>query len=95
VLARPTLIEGIERTNAVVVRNLLQEQEGRRGVIRRNPYVIEVNRKRSCYSYGGFGYSVRNCRNQRIIGQEKIIKYRNNENTLNSLKEKESLVVLD
>ena len=52
VLARLTLIEGIERTNTVVVRNPLQEQGGRGEEIRRNSYVIDVDRERNCYSYG-------------------------------------------
>ena len=52
VLARLTLIEGIERTNTVVVRNPLQEQGGRGEKIRRNSYVIDVDRERNCYSCG-------------------------------------------
>ena len=38
---------------------------------------------------------VRHCKSQRIIGQERKIKYKNNTNNRNNLKEKESLVVLD
>ena len=46
------------KTNIVVVRNLLQRQERRRGEMRRDSYVIDVNRERNCYSCGGFGYLV-------------------------------------
>ena len=63
VLVEPALIEEVERTNTVVVRNSLQRQGGKEGEIRRDPYVIGVDRRRNCYSYGEFGYLVRNCRN--------------------------------
>jgi len=49
-------MEGMERTNAVVVRNPIQGQvEGRMGM-RRDPYAMEVDRGRNCYSCGGFGH---------------------------------------
>jgi len=64
----PTLIEEIERTNIVVVRNLLQEQGRRERGIRRNSYAMDVDRGRNCYSCRGFGYLAHNCRRQGIIG---------------------------
>ena len=88
-------IEKVGRTNAVVVRNSLQEQEGKEGEIRRDLYIMDVDRERNCYSYEGFGHLAQNCRNQEIVGQERRIEYRNNVNTMNNLKEKENLVVLD
>jgi len=83
-------IERVERTNTVVVRNPLQEQ--REGGIRRDPYIMDVDRGRNCYSYGGFGHLAWNCRNQEIVGQMRRIEYRDN---LNKVNEKESLVVLN
>jgi len=59
-------MEGVERTNIVVIRNPLLEQG--RGIIRRNSYVMEINRERNCYSCEGFGHLVQNCRNQEVMG---------------------------
>ena len=61
----PTPMEGIERTNAVVVRG--QEQGVGQSVgasLRRDPYVMEVDRGRNCYACGGFGHIARHCRNR-------------------------------
>ena len=88
-------MEGIERTNTVVVRNPLQEQEEREEKMRRDLYVIDVNRERNYYNCRRFGHLVQNCKNQKIIGQERRIEYRNNLNTLNNLKEEENLVVFN
>lgn len=52
----------VERTNTVVVRNPLQEQEERRGGMRRDLYAMNVYRKRSCYNCGGFGHIARHCK---------------------------------
>ena len=84
----PVSIEEVEKINIVVVRNLLQEQERRRGV-RRDPYAVEVDKGRNCYSCREFGYLVRNCIIWSIVDQERRVEYREN------LKEKESLVVLN
>jgi len=46
----------MERTNIMVVRNSLQRQEERSGGMRRDPYTMYMDRGRSCYSCGGFGY---------------------------------------
>ena len=83
----------MKRTNAVVVRNLLQEQGDRGGEIRKDPYVINVDRERNCYSCGGFGHLAQNCKNWEIVGQERRIEYGNN--AKNNLKEKKSLVVFN
>jgi len=55
-------MEEVEKTNTVVVRNPLQEQERTAGEIRRNLYIINIDRGRNCYSYRGFGYLMQNCR---------------------------------
>ena len=59
------LIEGVEKTNIVVVRN----QEQGMGQPRKDPNIIDIDRRenRNCYNCGGFGHIARNYRN-RIIG---------------------------
>ena len=48
----PVLMEGIERTNAVVVRG---QGQGVGVPLRRDPYAMEVNRGRNCYACGVLG----------------------------------------
>jgi len=57
----PALMEGIERTNAVVVRG---SGQGAGVPPRRDPFAMEVDRGRNCYACGGFGHMARNCRNR-------------------------------
>jgi len=45
-------MEGVERTNAVVVRGAGQ---GVGAPPRRDPYAMEADRGRNCYACGGFG----------------------------------------
>ena len=59
---------------------------------RHDPYTMEVDKGRNYYNCGKFGHIARNCRNWKIMEQEKILKYENN---LNNLNEEESLVVLN
>ena len=55
-------MEGIERTNVVVVRG----QEQSMGVPSRwDPYTMEIDRGRNCYTCGGFGHMAHHCRNRR------------------------------
>jgi len=54
-------MEGVERTNAVVVRDAGQ---GVGAPPRRDPYAMEVDRGRNCYTCGGFGHMARHCRNR-------------------------------
>ena len=75
----PTLIEGVERTDVVMIYSQ-QRVEG----IQRNPYTINVDRRenKNCYNCGGFEYLVRNCRNRRIgnrIREGRRLEYRGNE----------------
>jgi len=59
----PAPMEGVERTNAVVVRGSGAGQTG--GVPpRRDPYVMEIDRERNCYACGGFGHMAHHCRNR-------------------------------
>ena len=46
----PTPIEGVKRTNVVVVRGQGQGMEAPR----RDPYIIDVDRGRNCYICRGF-----------------------------------------
>jgi len=62
-------------------------------MLRHNPTAI--NRGRNYYNCGGFEHITRHCRNWRRINERRRIKYRDNLNNVNNLKEKESLVVLD
>jgi len=48
----PAPMEGVERTNTVVVRGQGQGI----GVSRRDFYAMEVDRERNCYTCGGFGH---------------------------------------
>jgi len=59
----PALMEGVERTNTVVVRGQGQGQ-GVGAPPRRDPYAMEVDRGRNCYACRGFGHMVCHCRNR-------------------------------
>jgi len=59
----PALMEGVEKTNAVVVRGVGQGQDARISP-RRDPYAIEVDRGRNCYACGDFGHMACHCRNR-------------------------------
>jgi len=55
----PAPMEGVERTNAVVVRG-----QGAEIPPRQDPYTMEVDRGRNCYTCGGFGHMACYCRNR-------------------------------
>jgi len=57
----PAPMEGIERTNVVVVRGSGQEA---RVPPRWDLYAMEVDRGRNCYACGGFGHMAHHCRNR-------------------------------
>ena len=95
----PAPIEGVERTNAVVVRGVGQEV----GIPPRwDPYAMEVDRERNCYTYGGFGHMARHCRNRgrgRPMDGRRV-KYGGGRieeinKHLNNLKEEENLELLN
>jgi len=56
----PVPVEGVERTNAVVVRGLGQDI----GAPRRDPYAIEVKWRRNCYACRRFEHMACHCRNR-------------------------------
>ena len=72
----PALMEGVERTNAVMA-----TPQQRTGFPQRNPYAMDVDRreKRNCYTCGGFGHLARNCRN-RMMNRRMEIDQDNNSN---------------
>jgi len=96
----PALMEGIERTNAVVVRGTGQ---GARVPPRRDPFAMEVDWGQNCYACGGFGHMARNCRNRGQRGrvaENRRVEYGGGRieeitNFLNNLKEEENLELLN
>jgi len=54
-------MEGVEMTNAVVVRG---QGQGIGAPSRRDLYAMEVNRGRNCYTCGEFGHMAHYCRNR-------------------------------
>ena len=96
----PVLMEGIERTNAVVVRG---SGQGARVPPRRDSFAMEVDRGRNCYACGGFGHMSRHCRNwgQRgRVAENRRVEYGGGRieeilNFVNNLKEKENLELLN
>ena len=88
-------MEGVERTNVIVVRGQRQEV-----VIppRWDPYAIEVNRRRNCYACEGFGHMACHCRNRgRMMRRVEIDrgKFEGNIEQIGNLKEMENLEALD
>ena len=64
----PAPIEGVERMNVVVVRGAGQGQS-MGAPPRRDPFAIEVDRGRNCYTCGGFRHMARHCRNWGMRGR--------------------------
>ena len=59
---RPAPMEGIERTNVVVVRGSgVEQSEG--APPRRDPFAKDIDRGWNCYACGGFGHMSHHCRN--------------------------------
>ena len=97
----PVPMEGVERTNAVVVRG---QGVGQGAGIppRRDPFAMEIDRGRNCYACGGFGHMARNCRNR---GRGRLMDGRRVEynggrieeifDNLNNLKGEENLELLN
>ena len=99
----PALIEGVERTNVVVVRGAGQGQgQGIEILPRWDSYTMEVDWGRNCYACRGFGHIVHHYRNRergRAIEERRVeyggerIKEINKHS--NNLKEVENLELLD
>jgi len=100
----PVPMEGIERTNTVVVRGSGQEAGQSMGVPpRRDPFAMEIDRGRNCYACGGFGHMARNCRNRGQRGrvaENRRVEYGGGRieeitNNVDNLKVEENLEFLD
>ena len=93
----PAPMEGIERTNAVVVRGQGQGQST--GIPpRRDPFAMEIDRGRNCFACGGFGHMARHCRNRgRVMRRVEIGggRFEGNIEQIGHLKEVENLEALD
>ena len=94
----PAPIEGVEKTNTVIIRG----QEQRMGAPRRDPYVMEVDKGRNCYACGEFGHMACHCRNQRrgMVANRRRLEYggwniKRNHELVNHLKEEENLESLN
>jgi len=96
----PALMEGVERTNTIVVRG---QGQGVGVPSRRDSYAIEVDRGRNCYACGGFGHMARHCRNRgqrERVAENRRVEYRGGRieeitNFANNLKEEENLELLN
>ena len=92
----PAPMEGVERTNAVVVR---EQGQGAEISLRRDLFAMEVDRGRNCFACGGFGHMARHCRNQGQRGrvaENRRVEYgggriKEISNYMNNLKEIENL----
>jgi len=100
----PALMEGVERTNAVVVRGS-GSGIGQSAVVppRRDSFAMEVDQGRNCYACGGFGHMAHHCRNwsqrDRIMENRRVEhgggRIEEISNFVNNLKEKENLELLN
>jgi len=95
----PAPMEGIERTNAVVMRG---QGQGARVPPRWNPFAMDIDRGRNCYACGGFGHMARHCRNRgqrgRVVDNRRVEYSRERIEEINfenNLKEGENLELLN
>jgi len=94
----PAPMEGVERTNMVVVR----ESGQRMWTPRWDPYIMEVDWGRNCYACRGFGYMAHYCRNRgrgRAMERRRVEygrgRFEGNIEQIGHLKEVENLEALD
>jgi len=97
-------MEGIERTNTVVVRGAGAGVGQSMGAPpRQDTFAMEVDRRRNCYTCGGFRHMARNCRNRGQRGrvaENRRVEYGGGRikeimNNSNNLKAEENLEVLN
>ena len=96
----PAPMEGVEKTNAVVVKG---QGQGAGIPPRRDPFAMEVDQSRNCYACGGFGHMACHCRNWgqrgRVV-ENRRVEYGGGRiekipNFVNNLKEEENLELLN
>jgi len=92
-------MEGVERTNAVVV---MGSGQGIVAPTRRDPYAIEVDWGRNCYAYKGFGHIAHHYRNRgrgRVVERRRVEykggRIKGNIEQIEHLKEVENLEPFD
>jgi len=61
-------MEGVEKTNAVVMRGSGAGQSGG-APFRRDPFAMDIDRGQNCYACGGFGHMACHCRNWGMRGR--------------------------
>ena len=96
----PALMEGMERTNTVVVRG---QGQGAGIPTRWDPFAMEVDRGRNCFACRGFGYIAHHCRNRgqrgRVVDNRRVEygggRIEEISNVENNLKEEENLELLN
>ena len=89
---RPAPMEGVERTNVVMVRG---PGQGAGAPPRRDPYAMEVDQERNCYACGGFGHMARHCRTRGRVAEGRRVEFEENYEYSNTLKGEENLESLD
>ena len=98
----PAPMEGVERTNVVVVRGLgVGQNVGT--PLRRDPYAMEIDRGRNCFACRGFGHMAHHYRNRgqrERIADNRRVEYGGGRieeisNLMNNLKENENLELLN
>jgi len=92
-------MEEVERTNVVVMR---EAGQGAGVPLRWDPFAMEIDRGRNCYTCGGFGHMAHHCRNRRRgrLMEGRRIEYRGGRieeinEQLNNLKGGENLEFLN
>jgi len=70
-------MEGVERTNVIVVRGSGQGGGQSAGLPpRRDPFAMEIDRGRNCFACGGFGHMACHCRNRgqrgRVVDNRRV-----------------------
>ena len=100
----PAPIEGVERTNAVVVRGQGAGVGQNVGAPpKQDPFVMEIDQSWNCYACGGFGHMACNCRNREQRGRvadNRRVEYRGGRieeisNLSDNLKEGKNLELLN
>ena len=96
----PALMEGIERMNAVVMRG---QGQGAEVSPRWDPFAMDIDHGKNCYTCGGFGHMAHHYRNQGQRGRvadNRRVEYGGGRieeipNFVNNLKEEENLELLN